>query len=41
MPDIGTGVRYVIAKQNNINLRFDVAWGRKSWAFYLAVGEAF
>ena len=41
LPAIGTGLRYVIAKENNISLRLDVAWGRKDHAFYLAVGEAF
>jgi hypothetical protein len=41
LPSIGTGVRYVIAQENQISLRFDVAWGRKDRAFYLAIGEAF
>lgn len=41
LPSVGTGVRYVIAQENQISLRFDVAWGRKDHAIYLAVGEAF
>ena len=41
LPSIGTGLRYVLAKKNNVSLRFDAAWGRNDHAFYVGVGEAF
>jgi len=41
LPSIGAGLRYVIAKENNISLRFDVAWGRDEHTFYFGIGEAF
>ena len=41
LPSGGVGVRYVIAKRNNISLRFDTAWGKNEHAFYFGIGEAF
>lgn len=41
LPSVGTGLRYVIAKKNNVSFRFDVAWGRDERTFYLGIGEAF
>ena len=40
-PGGGVGVRFLLAKQNRINLRFDYAWGQDSSAFYIGLGEAF
>lgn len=37
----GGGLRYLASKANNVNLRFDVAWGKDGAAFYFGVGEAF
>jgi Omp85 superfamily domain len=41
LPSGGVGLRYVIAEQNHVALRMDVAWGREGSQFYLTVGEAF
>jgi outer membrane translocation and assembly module TamA len=41
LPSIGVGLRYVMAEQNHVSLRFDVAWGRDGPLVYLSVGEAF
>lgn len=41
LPSGGVGARYVIAKQNNVSLRFDAAWGKDEHAFYFGIGEAF
>jgi outer membrane protein assembly factor BamA len=41
LPSVGTGLRYVVAKKNNLSLRFDAAWGRDEHTFYVAIGEAF
>lgn len=38
---VGVGFRWVIAPQNNINLRVDVARGRDESIFYVGIGEAF
>jgi hypothetical protein len=40
-PGGGFGLRFLLAKQNHINLRFDYAWGDNSHAFYVSLGEAF
>jgi Omp85 superfamily domain len=40
-PGGGVGVRFILAKQNHINLRFDYAWGNNSHAAYVSLGEAF
>jgi len=41
LPSVGTGFRYVLAKKNNVSLRFDAAWGRDEHIFYVGIGEAF
>jgi len=41
LPSLGAGLRYVLAKKNNVSLRFDAAWGRGDHAFYVGIGEAF
>lgn len=38
---IGTGLRYKIIPKENINVRFDVGFGRGSHSFYLNIAEAF
>jgi len=40
-PGGGVGLRFVLAKRNHINLRFDYAWGSNSKASYVSLGEAF
>ncbi len=40
-PGGGVGLRFVLAKRNHINLRFDYAWGNNSKASYVSLGEAF
>ncbi len=37
----GGGLRYLASRANNVNLRFDVAWGKDGSAFYFGIGEAF
>ena len=37
----GFGLRFLTNKQEDLNLRIDFAWGRDSFEFYLAFGEAF
>lgn len=37
----GAGLRYLASESNNVNLRFDVAWGKDGAAFYFGIGEAF
>ena len=37
----GVGLRYLASRSNNVNLRFDVAWGKDGTAFYFGIGEAF
>jgi hypothetical protein len=41
LPSGGVGLRYVLAPQNHVAIRLDVAWGREGSQFYLTVGEAF
>ncbi len=41
LPSVRIGLRYVLAKQNNVGLRFDAAWGRDEHTFYVGIGEAF
>jgi len=41
LPSVGAGARYVLAKKNNVSLRFDAAWGRDEHTFYVGIGEAF
>jgi len=40
-PGGGFGIRFLVAKENHVNLRLDFAWGRGSRATYLSAGEAF
>ena len=40
-PGGGLGLRFLLAKRNHINLRFDYAWGENSRATYVSLGEAF
>lgn len=40
-PGGGLGLRFTLARQSHINLRFDYAWGRDSSAFYVSLGESF
>lgn len=40
-PGGGLGLRFVLAKRNHINLRADYAWGDRSKATYISIGEAF
>lgn len=37
----GVGLRYLASRANNVNLRFDVAWGKDGAAYYFGIGEAF
>lgn len=37
----GLGLRYLASRQNNVNLRADLAFGEDGPAFYLGIGEAF
>ncbi len=41
LPSAGLGLRYLLAKENSVNFRFDVAWGRDGHQFYIGLGEAF
>ncbi|MBE2215353.1 MAG: BamA/TamA family outer membrane protein [Opitutaceae bacterium] len=41
LPAGGVGVRFVLAEENHVALRFDAAWGKDDNAIYLSVGEAF
>jgi len=41
LPAGGVGVRFVLAEENHVVLRFDAAWGRDDESIYLSVGEAF
>jgi len=41
LPSAGFGLRYMVSRQNRVNLRVDFAVGRDSHALYVSVGEAF
>jgi hypothetical protein len=41
LTSIGAGVRWVVAAENNVSLRIDVARGRDDTEFYIGFGEAF
>jgi hypothetical protein len=41
LPGGGIGVRFMLAKQDHLNVRADYAWGRDSTAFYVGLLEAF
>ena len=38
---VGVGVRYTLAKENRVNMRMDVAYGKEGSAIHFGVGEAF
>ena len=40
-PSAGLGVRYRLSKQQNLNIRVDLAVGDGSWGLYFNLGEAF
>jgi outer membrane protein assembly factor BamA len=42
LPSAGLGIRYLLAKENHVNFRFDYAWGKAgNRGLYVGVGEAF
>lgn len=41
LPSAGVGLRFTLAARNHVNLRVDYAWGKRSNALYISVGEAF
>jgi hypothetical protein len=41
LPSVGAGIRFLLAKENGVNLRLDFAHGRHSNGAYLSIGEAF
>ncbi|MDG1462668.1 MAG: hypothetical protein P8R04_03785, partial [Gammaproteobacteria bacterium] len=41
LPAYGVGYRFVLAPQNDVSLRIDIARGRDENQFYVGVGEAF
>ncbi|MEJ2109440.1 MAG: BamA/TamA family outer membrane protein [Acidobacteriota bacterium] len=41
LPGGGIGLRFLLAKSNHVNLRFDYAWGKEGSAWYVGLGEAF
>jgi len=40
-PGGGFGVRFLLAKENHVNLRVDFAWGEDNSAIYIGLGEVF
>lgn len=40
-PSVGVGMRFKVLKDDNLNLRVDLALGKESTGFYLTFGEAF
>ena len=41
LPAIGAGVRYLISKEQNLNIRTDIGIGKNGLQFYVTFGEAF
>jgi len=41
LPGGGFGLRFLVAKENHVNMRIDFAWGKGSSATYLSGGEVF
>ena len=41
LPSVGTGFRYLVFPENNMNIGLDVAAGKGDWGIYFRVGEAF
>lgn len=40
-PNVGAGARFSIDKEENLNLRFDLGFGKQTRGFYLGIAEAF
>ena len=40
-PTYGLGLRFLIDRQENVNLRIDAAFGQRTTGFYVSFGEAF
>lgn len=40
-PAVGTGLRYLLSKEQNLNLRADIGVGQNGLQFYVTFGEAF
>ncbi|WP_162054327.1 BamA/TamA family outer membrane protein [Pontibacter pamirensis] len=38
---IGSGLRYALSKEQRLNIRIDVGYGREGSNFYIVIGEAF
>jgi outer membrane protein assembly factor BamA len=41
LPSVGGGIRWLLAKENQLNLRVDVAWGKDNQEVYVSIGEVF
>jgi hypothetical protein len=41
LPSVGTGFRFLAAREHNVNVGIDVAKGRDDWSLRFAIGEAF
>jgi outer membrane translocation and assembly module TamA len=41
LPSVGVGVRFMLSKEQKVNIRADFAWGDGDDGFYLGLGEAF
>ena len=41
LPAGGVGLRYMVARKNHLNLRFDYGIGKDGGGFYMGLGEAF
>jgi len=41
LPAIGVGLRYLLSKEQNLNLRGDIGLGKNGLQFYVTFGEAF
>jgi hypothetical protein len=41
LPAGGTGIRFLLNKKFNVNLRTDFAWGKDNFTWSMSVGEAF
>ena len=40
-PSYGLGLRFMINKEEKVNIRLDYAWGKETSGFYLEITEAF
>ena len=41
LPAGGAGIRYILSKEFNVTVAFDVAVGRNGTEYYFSLGEAF